>query len=217
MRNFCFSLFGKAALLLFQLQHPQCIAERVKLLHRREIKNGKAYRLSVDHHLTTPSSQPIPCIVLYVPTFFYNHHKQRRKLCTLHNFRSCIMLFACASQFSNPEGQRFESSRSHQEQYLMGCCSFCFARMLWGSKKGGDSNSPCPALCVPRGRNAPVGRFQGAAWRIPSGAPKSALQCTFAMRFFSDFRIILVAYHLPHWCTVLLTAVHFSVDLQWYA
>ena len=46
---------------------------------------------------------------------------------------------------------------------------------------------------------------------------KSALQCTFAMRFFySDFRIILVAYHLPHRCTVLLTAVHFSVDLQWY-
>ena len=38
------------------------------------------------------------------------------------------------------------------------------------------------------------------------------LQCV-----FSDFRIILVAYHLPHRCTVLLTAVHFSVDLQWYA
>ena len=35
--------------------------------------------------------------------------------------------------------------------------------------------------------------------------------------FYSDFRIILVAYHLPHRCTVLLTAVHFSVDLQWYA
>ena len=46
---------------------------------------------------------------------------------------------------------------------------------------------------------------------------KNALQCTFAMRlFYSDFRIILVTYHLPHRCTVLLTAVHFSVDLQWY-
>jgi len=31
------------------------------------------------------------------------------------------------------------------------------------------------------------------------------------------FRIILAAYHLPHRCTVLLPAVHFSVDLQWYA
>ncbi|MDY5605579.1 MAG: hypothetical protein SPF47_09200, partial [Gemmiger sp.] len=38
--------------------------------------------------------------------------------------------------------------------------------------------------------------------RILPVAPKSALQCTFAMRFFySDFRIILVAYHLPHPCT----------------
>ena len=59
----------------------------------------------------------------------------------------------------------------------MGCCSFCFAWILWSSKRA-DSNSPCPALCVPRGRNAPVGRFYGAAWRIPSVAPKSALQCT---------------------------------------
>ena len=46
----------------------------------------------------------------------------------------------------------------HQEQYLMGCCSFCFAWILWSSKRA-DSNSPCPALCVPRGRNVPVGRF----------------------------------------------------------
>ena len=46
----------------------------------------------------------------------------------------------------------------HQEQHLMGCCSFCFAWILWSSKRA-DSNSPCPSLCVPRGRNAPVGRF----------------------------------------------------------
>ena len=54
-----------------------------------------------DHHLTTSSSQPVPFIVFYVPTFFYNHHKQRRKLCTLHNFRRWFMLFACLSQFSD--------------------------------------------------------------------------------------------------------------------
>lgn len=47
-----------------------------------------------DHHLTTPSSQPVPCVVFYVPTFFYTHYDQRRKLCTPHNFRRCIMLFA---------------------------------------------------------------------------------------------------------------------------
>ena len=120
--------------------------------------NRVAREVGFDHHLTTSSPQPVPLIVFYVPTFFYNHHKQRRKLCTLHNFRRCIFVFACLSQFSDPEGQRFESSRSHQEQHLMGCCSFCFARILWGSKRRA-SNSPCPALCVPRGRNAPVGRF----------------------------------------------------------
>ena len=32
-------------------------------------------------------------------------------------------------------------------------------RGFYGAIKEGDSNSPCPALCVPRGRNAPVGRF----------------------------------------------------------
>ena len=144
MRNFCFSPFGKAAPLFFQLQHPQCIAERVELSHRRQIKNGKAYRLSVDPHLTTPSPQPVPYIIFYVPTFFYNHHKQRRKLCTLHNFGRCIFVFLRPSQFFDPEGQRFESSRLHQEQHLMGCCSFCFAWILWGSK-GGDSDSPRPA------------------------------------------------------------------------
>ena len=165
MRNFCFSPFGKAAPLFFQLQHPQCIAERVELSHWRQIKNGKAYRLSVDHHLTTSASQPVSFIVFHAPPFFYSHHDQRRKLCTLHNFRRCIMAFACPSQFSDPEGQRFESSRSHQEQHLVGCCSFCFAWILWSSKRA-DSNSPCPA-----------------AWRIPSGTPKSALQYTFAMRF----------------------------------
>ena len=117
---------------------------------------------------------------------------------------------------SDPEGQRFESSRSHQGQHLMGCCPFCFAWILWSSKRA-DSNSPCPALCVPRGRNAPVGRFLGAAWRIPSGALKKRIAMYFCNAlFYSDFRIILVAYHLPHRCTVLLTAVHFSVDLQWY-
>ena len=74
--------------------------------------SGKMGRL--DHHLTTPSSQPVPYIVFYAPTFFYNHHNQRRKLCTLHNFRRCIMAFACPSQFSDPEGRWFESSRAHQ-------------------------------------------------------------------------------------------------------
>ena len=84
---------------------------------------------------------------------------------------------------SDPEDQRFESSRSHQEQHLMRCCFFCCARILWGSKRA-DSNSPCPALCVPRGRNAPVGRFYGAAWRIPSGALKNLIAMCFCNEVF---------------------------------
>ena len=54
-----------------------------------------------DHHLTTPSPSWFRVIVFYVPTFFYNHQNQHRKLCTLHNFRRWFMLFACASQFSD--------------------------------------------------------------------------------------------------------------------
>ena len=61
-------------------------------------KNGKS---CVDYPLTTPSSQPVPFIVFYVPTFFYNHQNQHRKLCTLHNFRRFIMVFTCLSQFSD--------------------------------------------------------------------------------------------------------------------
>ena len=59
------------------------------------------YVAVLDHHLTTPSSQPVPCVVFSVPTFFYNHHKQRRKLCTLHNFRRYIIVFPRLSQFSD--------------------------------------------------------------------------------------------------------------------
>ena len=65
------------------------------------VKKSAPSRLLVDHHLTTPSSQPVPFLVLNAPTFFYTHHKQRRKLCTPHSFRRWIMLFACPSQFSD--------------------------------------------------------------------------------------------------------------------
>ena len=54
----------------------------------------------------------------------------------------------------------------HQEQYLMRCCSFCFAWILWGSKRE-DSNSPCPA-----------------AWRIPSGAIKKRIAMYFCNALF---------------------------------
>ena len=92
--------------------------------------NRVAREVEFDHHLTTPSSQPVPCIVFYVPTFFYTHHKQRRKLCTPHNFRRCIMLFACASQFSDPKGRKFESCQQHQKRSLY-CRTATFLILSW--------------------------------------------------------------------------------------
>ena len=76
----------------------------------------------------------------------------------------------------------------------MGCCSFCFAWILWSSKRA-DSNSPCPA-----------------AWRIPSGALKNRIAMYFLNAIFVLmlfwFRIILVAYHLRHQCIALLPIVY---------
>ena len=91
---------------------PPCVgAEKSFVLCRPAYTGGREYPQAVtadsgktrrlDHHLTTSSSQPVLCIVFYVPTSFYNHQKQRRKLCTLHNFRRCIIVFTCLSQFSD--------------------------------------------------------------------------------------------------------------------
>ena len=150
--------------------------------------NSVAREVEFDHHLTTSSSQPVPCIVFYVPTFFYNHHKQRRKLCILHNFRRFIMLFSRTSQFSDPEGQRFEFSRSHQEQHLMGCCSFCFAWILWSSKRGGFEQ-PVPRALRPAGQKRPDGAFLGRGLANPfRRTRKHYCDVFFAMRsFFFDF------------------------------
>ena len=52
---------------------------------------------------------------------------------------------------SNPPGRTKSST-------LWGAALFVL-HGFYGAVKEGDSNSPCPALCVPRGRNAPVGRF----------------------------------------------------------
>ena len=52
---------------------------------------------------------------------------------------------------SNPPGRTKSST-------LWGAALFVL-HGFYGAVKEGDSNSPCPALCVPRGRNAPVGTF----------------------------------------------------------
>ena len=143
---------------------------------------------ALDHHLTTPSFQPVPCIVFHVSTFFYSHQNQRGKLCTPHNFRRCIIEFCRLSRFSDPEGQRFEFSRSHQEQHLMGCCSFCFAWILWSSKRGGFEQ-PVPRALRPAGQKRPDGAFLGRGLANPfRRTRKHYCDVFFAMRsFFFDF------------------------------
>ena len=106
-----------------------------------------------DHHLTTPSSQPVPFIVFYVPTFFYNHHKQRRKLCTLHNFRRCIIVFTCQmSQFSDPKGRRFESCQPHQKSTRLryvGACFCCCMELAAARAALQPHHLPQLLLCLP--------------------------------------------------------------------
>ena len=72
--------------------------------------------------------------------------------------RACRSSPTRKARGSNPPGRTKSST-------LWGAALFVM-RGFYGAVKEGDSNSPCPS-----------------AWRIPSGTPKSALQCTFAMRF----------------------------------
>ena len=133
------------------------------------------------------------------------------QLCRTNKIYVSATVYTVLSQFSDPEGQRFEFSRSHQEQHLMGCCSFCFAWILWSSKRA-DSNSPCPALCVPRGRNAPVGRFYPAAWRIPSGTLKKRIAMYFCNALFG-LMLFWFQNHFPlSGKMILLTKKKMTID-----
>jgi len=102
----------------------------------------------------------------------------------------------------------------------VGCCSFCYAQILWGGKRGGFEQ-PVPRALRPAGQKRPGGAFLGRGLANPPGRAKKRIAMYFCNALFVlmlfRFRIILAAYHLPHRCTVLLPAVHFSVDLQWYA
>ena len=65
---------------------------------------------------------------------------------------------------------------------------------------------------IPPCRSSPTRKARGSN---PPGRTKKRIAMYFCNAlFYSDFRIILVAYHLPHQCTVLLPAFHFSADSQ---
>ena len=85
----------------------------------------------------------------------------------------------------------------------MGCCSFCFAWILWSSKRGGFEQ-PVPRALRPAGQKRPGGAFLGRGLaNLSSGTLKNLIAMSFCNEVFafgldSIFRIILAAYHLPH-------------------
>ena len=88
---------------------------------------------------------------------------------------------------------------------------------FYGAQKSGFEQ-PVPRALRPAGQKRLGGAFLGRGLANLFRRAKKRIAMYFCNAlFYSDFRIILVAYHLLHRCTVLLTAVHFSVDLQWYA
>ena len=68
---------------------------------------------------------------------------------------------------------------------------------------------------IPPCRSSPTRKARGST---PFGRTKKRIAMYFCNALFcSDFRIILVAYHLPRPCTDLLPAVRFSANLWWFA
>ena len=94
-----------------------------------------------------------------------------------------------------------------------GVLLFLFCMDFMGQQKGGFEQ-PVPRALRPAGQKRPGGTFLGRGLANPFGRTKKRIAMYFCNAlFYSDFRIILVAYHLPHPCTDLLLIVHFSVCL----
>ena len=65
----------------------------------------------------------------------------------------------------------------------MGCCSFCYARILWGSKRGGFEQ-PVPRALHPAGQKRPGGAFLGRGLANPFGRAKKRIAMYFCNAFF---------------------------------
>ena len=95
-----------------------------------------------------------------------------------------------------------------------GVLLFLFCMDFMEQQKKGFEQS-MPHALRPAGQQRPGGAFLGRGMANPFGYAKKRIAMYFCNAFFySDFRIILVAYHLPHRCTDLLPAFHFSADSQ---
>jgi len=97
-----------------------------------------------------------------------------------------------------------------------GVLLFLFCMDFMEQQKSGFEQ-PVPRALRPAGQKRLGGAFLGRGLANPFGHTKKRITMYFCNALFPDFRIILVAYHLRHQCIALLPAVHFSVDLQWYA
>ena len=97
-----------------------------------------------------------------------------------------------------------------------GVLLFLFCMNFVGQQKGGFEQ-PVPRALRPAGQKRPSGAFLGRGLANPFGRTKKRIAMYFCNALFVlmlfRFRIILVAYHLPHPCTDLLPAVRFSADL----
>ena len=96
-----------------------------------------------------------------------------------------------------------------------GVLLFLFCMDFMGQQKGGFEQ-PVPRALRPAGQKRPGGAFLGRGLANPFGRAKKRIAMYFCNAlFYSDFRIILVAYHLPRPCTDLLPAARFSADLNY--
>ena len=70
-----------------------------------------------------------------------------------------------------------------------------------------------PRALRPAGQKRPGGAFLGRGLANPFGRTKKRIAMYFCnVLFYSDFRIILVAYHLRHLCIDLLLIARFEAD-----
>ena len=87
---------------------------------------------------------------------------------------------------------------------------------FYGAVKERIRTARAPRLAS-AGQKRPGGTFLGRGLANPFGHTKKRIAMYFCNAFFPDFRIILVAYHLPHQCIALLPVDHFSTDLWCFA
>ena len=120
--------------------------------------NRVAREVGFDHHLTTSSPQPVPLIVCTLQHSFITTTTSAGSCarCTISGAGSLYFPVRHSSPTRKARGSN--SAGRTKSSTLWGAALFVM-REFYGAVKEGASNSPCPALCVPRGRNTPMGRF----------------------------------------------------------